>query len=83
MLSQHAWVSYSQRRTSAQQHGKHIGRLHSSTRSRARRCPVRAKSLRGLTFAAVDIQLLMRWSPLRACAPVGAPHMFWCAAECD
>jgi hypothetical protein len=40
-------------------------------------------SLRGLTFAAVDIQRLMRWSTLRACAPVGAPRMFWGDAECD
>ena len=36
-----------------------------------------------LTRAAVDIQLLMRWCPLRACAPVGAPRMFWCEAERD
>ena len=41
------------------------------------------RSVRGLTFAAVDIQLLMRRRPLRACAPVGAPRMFWCEAECD
>ena len=43
----------------------------------------RAKSPRGLTFAAVDIQLLMRRRPLRACAPVGAPRRLWCEAECD
>jgi hypothetical protein len=54
-----------------------------STKPRARRRPARAKSARGLTFAAVDIQLLMRWCPLQACAPVGAPRMFLGAAECD
>ena len=42
-----------------------------------------AKSARSLTIAAVDIQLLMRRSPLQACAPVGAPLMFWSAAERD
>lgn len=31
-----------------------------------------AKSVRS---PAVDIQLLMLWCPLRACAPLGAPHM--------
>jgi hypothetical protein len=37
----------------------------------------------GLTIAAVDIQLLMLWRPLRACAPVGAPRRLWGDAECD
>ncbi|MCA1791709.1 MAG: hypothetical protein LC667_18215, partial [Thioalkalivibrio sp.] len=32
---------------------------------------------------AVDIQLLMRWSPLQTCAPVGVPLKFQCEAECD
>ena len=41
------------------------------------------KSARSLTFAAVDIQLLMLWCPLRACAPVGVPRRLWCEAECD
>ena len=40
-------------------------------------------SAQRLTFAAVDIQLLMVRCPLRACAPVGAPRRFWCEAECD
>ena len=44
---------------------------------------VRAKFLRGLTIAAVDIQLLMLRCPLRTCAPVGAPLMFRGAAERD
>ena len=43
----------------------------------------RAKFVRGLTIAAVDIQLLMRWRPLRACGPVGAPRRLWSAAERD
>ena len=50
---------------------------------RARRSRASAKCSRSLTFAAVDIQLLMLWSPLRACAPVGAPRRLWSAAECD
>jgi hypothetical protein len=41
------------------------------------------KSARGLTFAAVDIQLLMLWSPLRASAPVDTPRRLWSAAERD
>jgi hypothetical protein len=51
--------------------------------ARATAAKARTKSVRGLTIAAVDIQLLMRWSPLRACAPVVAPLMFWSAAERD
>ena len=51
--------------------------------ARAHQNSARANSAHGLTFAAVDIQLLMRWSPLRACAPVGVPQRLWCEAECD
>ena len=50
---------------------------------RVRRSSARAKSVRGLTIAAVDIQLLMLCSPLRACAPVGVPRRLRCEAECD
>jgi hypothetical protein len=51
--------------------------------ARLKASSARAKSVRSLTIAAVDIQLLMRWSALQACAPVGAPRMFWSAAERD
>ena len=57
--------------------------LASHVRPRAHRRSELAKSARGLTFAAVDIQLLMLRCPLRTCVPVDAPRMFWCAAECD
>ena len=59
--------------------------LNSSARGGriVRESRTRAKSMRSLTFAAVDIQLLRRWLALRACGPVGVPHMFWCEAECD